>query len=66
VLICAAAVVLYVSAANSDCGGARRDQLLLDEPDWDYSLFLTRDLQQYLVDSEEFMREFYAAEAQDT
>jgi hypothetical protein len=34
-----------------------RDQLEAEGPDWDYAAFLSRDLEQYLRDSAEFMAE---------
>jgi hypothetical protein len=37
-----------------------RDQLLLDEPDWDFDWFKSTHLKDYLVMSQEFMDEFYA------
>ena len=33
------------------------DQLEAEGPDWDYAAFLSRDLEQYLRDSAEFMAE---------
>eukprot|EP00879_Flechtneria_rotunda_P018383 GHRR01019282.1.p2 GENE.GHRR01019282.1~~GHRR01019282.1.p2 ORF type:complete len:151 (+),score=38.02 GHRR01019282.1:107-559(+) len=40
------------------------DQLLLDQPDWDFQAFINQHLQDYLIMSKEFMDEYYATEQQ--
>lgn len=43
---------------------ACRDQLLLDQPDWDYEGFMSAHLGDYLVMSQQFMAEYFAEDGQ--
>jgi hypothetical protein len=52
-------------AAESFCCMACRDQLLLDQPDWDYQGFMSAHLSDYLVMSQQFMAEYFAEDGQE-
>lgn len=41
-----------------------RDQLLFDQPDWDFSEFMSQHLPDYLTMSQEFMEEYFPAAQQ--
>ncbi len=43
-----------------------RDQLLLDQPDWDFDWFLATHLSDYLVMSQQFMNECFAEAKQQS
>ena len=49
-------------AAITHC--ACRDQLLLDQPDWDFDAFMSSHLDDYLVMSHQFMEEYFAEQQQ--
>lgn len=42
----------------------RRDQLQLDQPDWDFQEFMSAHLPDYLVMSKEFMEEVFPEQQQ--
>lgn len=46
------------------CVCVHRDQLLLDQPDWDFDAFMSAHLADYLIMSQEFMDEYWAEQQQ--
>lgn len=57
-------LLLLPRACVCVCVVVCRDQLLLDQPDWDFDGFMSTHLSDYLVMSKEFMDEFYAEQQQ--